>query len=436
VDYPPDIEAELQAIKRLARTPGGPIADTYDRLQGLPFLRAAQPPASIGNLHERSFIALHQARCLAYFNAAHLLKCSASELRPYAARATDKVAVNLNWAYLLLRIAAQLSRRAAALAYETRFRRKSYRLTESEIELSGAISGLDEALQVYQQVHKDEVALAVGHGSILNGDAVVVHYYKLFRHQAAILQELPVPVPPEQLLSESILRLAVHALDTNRTSYLMQFRMLHQVPEILGAEISRVMTDCARHLQKGRLLEAERSVALVQPLLSCMVSCLRPLVELMLPSEYYRIRECLGVTSGSASKMLAERILSADYIALCNAAEAAQVAPSSSLWHELRRVRYGIREWRQLHLFLPWSILGADATSLIGSRHASDVVRRMSDTFDATDPLREPVMTPPLGKPNSAGLDGLLDITGKVTKRRFPKVEAREGRYRSRRGDE
>lgn len=428
---------ELKAIEGLANDRNGPIADTYDRLQGLIFLRAAQVPVGVKAPNDRVYIALHQARALSLMNVSSLLRRATRDLQAHVRGRFGgsppmlNAAPMLKWAHSLLKISYSITRASQVVLPSVA---SEYLSTEPAIcdrQVIDSLSELDTAFVSYEKSRTASIATAIGHRYFMDGEASGAHNFKTVYHLMTMLLSLDAPSPRVDLLSLDILDLAVHSLDTKTPTYLMQFRLLHQIPEVLGAEVGNLMQTAKGLLARGSDEEALIYMRLTRELLVLIVDCLWPLVENMYPSEYYKIRKHLGVTSGSKSRMLAERILKEDYLELAKIINERSTSGhgSPSLLHEFRGVHSEIKRWRDLHIFLPWSVLGKNATSLIGSKRASDTVRGMAHRFARDDPLNFDKPADLLGMMPTGAIDTLLDITGRVTQRRFPDVEARIGRY-------
>lgn len=429
---PKSVRDELRILRALTGSRDGPIADTYDRLQGLVFLQAARAPRDIGNHKERAFIALSQCRALIHYNIAHLLIRIAEHLNSRVPHPIDGVSSHLRWIHSLAKLSLEISDTICGITHCVNVDLLSASPTLADQRLVAAFGVADEAMLSYEKRHSSNIVNAIGHHPIHNGDASAVHYFKSSFHLLSLIQAVNTPAPTSELLSEHLLDMMVHSLDTPRPSYLMQFRLLHQVPEILGAEVRAMMTDALEFVSTGDEHSLLARLRIVQTLLTHMTNCLWPLLELMIPSEYYEIRRTLGVTSGSKSIVLAKGVLRNDYIKLAVAisGNAGKFNDHHLVLDYLWKVRSEMKRWRSLHMFLPWSILGVDATSLIGS-NASEKVKEMAASFDRADPFTEaPVHAfGEMTLPHQA-VQNLVQITGSITRRRFPDVENREGIYR------
>jgi tryptophan 2,3-dioxygenase len=225
---------------------------------------------------------------------------------------------------------------------------------------------------------------------------------------------------------------------------MMQFRLLHQIPEVLSFEAARLFKSAAEHIREKRKDAAIADLRAANICLDHVVSSLHPLVELMYPSEYYKFRAHLGQTSGSHSNDLAKSVLRQAYHSLAEAFVSLRLPSAAGrdsveriLNDEMNQVHQHISKWRALHIMLPRNVLGAEATSLIGSRNAEQIVQDMKASFEARDALRRDKGQSPAENisryqraAEAPAIDHKLRVmTGTVTKRNFPEVEKREGTF-------
>jgi hypothetical protein len=428
-NIPKTVADELKALRHIASKKDGPIADTYDRLQGIVFLRAAQPGDEVSDFSSRLFIAGSQSRALLSYNIAHLFERVASALNSHAANSIDLASSHIRWIHALLKIMMETTDLINQFKSNFEDKGRSYQRPMSELALYKALSLADDAFLKYESKNVSNIINAIGHHNIHNADGSAVHNYKLSIYLIERIAMINIPLIDPDLLNEDFIEMAVHKIDTKRPSYLMQFRLLHQVPELLGAEVLKIMNFIKGNTKNisERLLISQ--LLAIKNVLNLMSNCLWPLVELMIPSEYYQIRRALGVTSGSKSKVLAKGVLRSGYIELAKAitGEIDRFAEKELLIDSLKSINEIIRRWRDLHMFLPWSILGTETTSLIGS-NATVKVDQMAQSFRKYDPLNNesPLDLTHLGICREAA-DLFANLTGGVTRRRFPDVERRAG---------
>jgi len=197
------------------------------------------------------------------------------------------------------------------------------------------------------------------------------------------------------------------------------------------------MKSIAQDLEKGDVAQAVSTLTAARSTMDIILASLRPLIELMFPSEYYKFRKNLGETSGSQSEGLGAKVLGTAYVAMCDTYVHHRIRHSgtseeyTALDLAFFAFRHRIYRWRDQHMLLPRNVLGTGTTSLMGSRDAPDAARRMSRSFERKDPLSAiPGHTevrsdwPELHE----GEKKLLMVTGQLTKEVFEGIERRRHR--------
>lgn len=437
----PAAEAELARIQALPRTSEGPIADTYDRLQGLVFLRDARVRRTVHDKRIRVYVALFQSRALALHNVAGLIKATVREFR--ANGRIDVAAANLLWAYKILRLAYDHSYTCRSLVPSGR---PSKALIEGQCpamsECEASLDLLQKEIAKELEYRRDEYTSAIRYGYLTNSLSQIIHAIKNLSYILNCMYRLHLRVPKPNLLKYEALRIAADSLQLNLFTYIGQFRLLHQVPELVSFEATKLVRSAAENIETGQICAAIEDLFLVNTVFPHITNALVPLIELLYPSEYYRIREHLGPTSGSHSVDLGRGLMRAEYLAFAKAYRERRTAGTSEdpqldalLDCGVLSFRDHVSRWRELHIMLPRSILGSHATSLIGSRHASDAVAEMKLSFERSDPLQAECEGLDENRPALGGSDmpdvaaGLLALTGQITRTIFPRVEQRTGPF-------
>jgi tryptophan 2,3-dioxygenase len=441
---PSALLAELEYLKTLPQDVEGPIADTYERLQGVNFLRAATPPDEMSDPLARVYLALMQCRELAMFNMASLFRDCSDCISAQKADRLDFVSHHLRWIYSIARLNYDFSASAAALSDAALEVAKGSGPSVAHCELNVALQAFSDASMAYLSEHENATSESIECMYLLDGPSVFVHTTKNIIQLLDASFSLPLNSVSDALLKSHILRAAVHSIDTKSPSYMMQFRLLHQIPEVLSFEAARLFKSAVECLREKRNEDAAADLRAANICLSHVVSSLHPLVELMYPSEYYKFRAHLGQTSGSHSNDLAKAVLRQAYHSLAETFVSLRLPPIAkrdiverSLSDEVNQVHLHISKWRALHIMLPRNVLGAEATSLIGSRNAEQIVQDMATSFESRDALRR-ARSEPSSESSSKhqrtaeapAIDHKLRVmTGAVTKRNFPEVEKREGTF-------
>jgi tryptophan 2,3-dioxygenase len=437
-ELPQSLQDELQRITRLRRNAIGPIAETYDTLHGIPFLKEIYRRMRAGRgldgaLHSLPFACL----ALTILNASTLLQGAADALDEDAGPDIATAAAKLQWCDSILEIATEIVQVAEMLA----------RATGHPVSL-GPIPFLDRMRISFSAVgaavvQSDAVlGESVRSGYLEDAGARLVHLFKNVAWQVSLLESARIAV---DAAGADIVRLAqvnAEALALDSDTYNDQFTLLHQVPELISFVSIELIDAAILDVGRRRYARGERNIRIVNALFGCINLCLRPLVALMYPSEYYRFRENLGPTSGSHSKEFGAMLLSKKYEALSKAyrdAAAARPARQNAAFEALEwqvlELRQNLHRWRDTHMMLPRNVLGSEATSLVGTKNATSTVEKMRKKFIRQDVLGEQ------GRAHDVEADGdrklaeagrqaearLLKITGEAARSTFPEVEARSG---------
>jgi hypothetical protein len=458
----------------------GVIAESYDELQGVAVLRDARSAPLPLASWDSSVRAILQSVEVALLNVADLLERAARDLdsnRPVEA------AAKLAWVRGFHTVLVQLS------------------LCPLQLHLGSVPDGPDAptlqladspALQSFLDAlrHFDGEVLRAGDtgtlalestlatGALGDPSYTVLHLARIADHESSVWEEnlssVPVEVAPTSyadFIAADILREAVHGLTLRGDTFFTQFRGLHQIPETLGAEINDHLAAAIRHLRGAEARRAIEHLEAARLLAEVMVACVAPMVDSLATSDYHRIRENLGLTSGSQSVCLRYELFTDLYQQLWDALVTLLVGrPPSDCDDEtvdeaIRRARARrfddpaaadadlvvglcltlralIFHWRAEHLHLPRNNLGGEETrSLTGSHDAVRTVRNLRTTALARDPAKPlarsrglagaveaPAAAVSSYLQSDASLDShLLRATGHLTQRTFTDVQERTG---------
>lgn len=428
-----------------ARNARGVIAENYYDLQSLGLVERArrdrdfEPATSFSHLRT-----LLQGAEIALYNLADLLR-----------RAADGPgqAVKLGWISGFHAVLAALGAAGSTFtAAETAPGSAGVRLRESPAfrEYVDALRRFDDAMRARAEGGTLDLACVLDRSSTDSAEFRVVHLARIANHQSTIWERSllatadPAPdVAHAELTASSILREAVYEHRLTGDTYFTQFRALHQIPELLAAEINDRLEAAIRALRAGERERALGHLCWANSLARPAAACLPPMIDNLATSDYHQIRENLGLTSGSHSVGIRYHMFTDLYDQLC-----AEVADSGVLEGPLAPLFRGqvaafrgfVFGWRDQHLHLPRNNLGGDSTrSLTGSPDAVSVVRGMSEHARQKDPGRAVLTTPAIDptEPELAGylaepgsLDTLLlSTTGHVTQGKFAAVQERLGLF-------
>jgi hypothetical protein len=304
-----------------------------------------------------------------------------------------------------------------------------------------------------------DVQRALSDGSWVDVDFSLLHLIRIGNHESEIWERnflaASVPVPPgdySAFIASSTLREAVFEHVLEGDTYFTQFRGLHQIPELLAAEIADALEGAIRAVRSAETTRGTTFLTWANALASPIESCLPAMVDNLTTHDYHEIRENLGLTSGSHSVGIRYHMFTHLYEQLWS--ELANLEERSGPQYDLLVTqalffRSFVFQWRDEHLHLPRNNLGgAETRSLTGSPDAVSVVEGMSEHARETDPANalispaEDEPTPALGRGalscylrGGDSIDGtLLTATGRVTQSKFRDVQERTGYFANKSG--
>jgi tryptophan 2,3-dioxygenase len=415
----------------LARNERGVIAEHYRDLQSLELLEQARAATDVPPASSASYVrTILQACEIALYNLADLL------------RRAD--ANKLGWARGFHDVLVSLSSVSASFtAADARSSASPVPLGDSPAfaEYLGALRDFDRRTLASELDLVDVLA----HDGLSSDALRLLHFARIGAHEATIWERslLATAVPESDaayadMIASTVLRTAVHEHRLAGDTYFLQFRGLHQIPELLAREMNDRLEVAVLALRRGDCDGGAEQLMWVNALSQPVRACLRPLIDNLATSDYHEIRENLGLTSGSHSVGIRYHLFTDLYEQVC---EALPRPVPGLLRAQLAAFRAFITGWRDAHLHLPRNNLGGDATkSLTGSPDAIAVVRRMGEHARAHDPARELLTHPADGHPIVApyleargSLDSaVLSATGRVTQAKFVEVQERSGFFADR----
>ncbi|WP_146523004.1 hypothetical protein [Stieleria varia] len=449
-----------------------PIATSYERLQGLHFLEQLSCDESPGAVRV-CLRGVYQVAEVAFWNMADLIHRGGAAID----RGDADTAIScLTWLSSINHLMVQIGRLPLRLGFAP----VGDTTDTIRIHESPAINRLLTAIESFD-------ANAVEKIDVLNlPDSErerLQHLCCVYSHDITIWErDLAAVVVPfrmqdycEWICADKIHEMVVD-LPINEDSFLMQFRCLHQIPEILGSVANGHLLVATEASRSGDPWTAHDNLMVANTLAEIIVASLRPMIDCLSITHYHRIRTYLGVTSGSQSVGLHDRLLRDRYNALCEAVcgQCIEVAldrneidaPSSvSIVEAIRlvaehkadnervrgfdlvisqilRLHQLLHHWRSAHMHLPRNNLGGGKTrSLIGASNAVSAVQRMREAAERSDPAVAVVkaryvgstevplpLTQYMHSPQS--LDSqVLASRGATTREAFPDVQQRTGEF-------
>jgi tryptophan 2,3-dioxygenase len=463
----------------------GVIAEQYSQLQAVDILNKAKEAYALPKASQASTIrALFQAAEVALLNLNDLMMRSTNEV---ATKRFGSLAVKLSWARSFHTVMVRLSSIPQKLG-----------LVSEDEDDGSELHILDSpAFKMYYDSFKmfdEEVVASIERGDLLLADLLnnqsldnnqmhFMHLIRLCNHETTIWERnlesvfvsARIPNYEEFVVSRSIYN-AVYDTMLEGDTYYTQFRGLHQIPEILTAEINDHIEMAIVHMREKSLRRAYEHIRCLNILSEGVLASLLPIADNLATVDYYNIRENLGLTSGSHSvnihyhlfRDLYEQLWSAftalladeyppvdthkDITELLHAIDRERFNNEQAflfhlLMNELLKLRAFINEWRELHLHFPRNNIGGDHTkSLTGSSDAVQAVKKMRDAALIRDPFQplthsRKLDTPPENSVRPSlrsyletedSLDHkIVETTGSVTKQRFKDVQKRTGVFAS-----
>ena len=457
----------------------GIIAQHYHELQSLDLVEAARAARAMERASEESWIrTVLQAAEIGLYNMADVLARAAQDL---GASDLDGCATKLSWLRGFHRVLTRLS--AATTTYthwRTASRPDSHhlvRVADSPAlgEYLVAQRQFDAALRSWWDTSKRPPEAALAAERLPSARFSILHLARIINHEATIWERPLVAVqvpsvsgPYAEFVASPTLREAVHEHELTGDTYFMQFRGLHQIPELIGAEINDLLEGVIVAVRADEAQAASAALMAANLLTSAVDACLPVLVDNLATHDYHEIRENLGLTSGSHSVGIRYHMFTHLYEQLCEevAAYAQRRRPGADgvpdavrgvmsagpgdsgfggLMCQVMAFRTFIFTWRDQHIHLPRNNLGGGGTrSLTGSPDAIAVVAGMMEHARATDPAHAFYADPAalgddrpgrlatfLQGPDSTDTE-LMAATGRLTQESFVDVQHRLGFFANR----
>lgn len=432
------VDKEFSRLRSLPRNGVGAIADTYRTLHGILFLeemrRAYLMVDHDGAEHQELGKTFTLCSDLLTCNVIRLIEATLARLRATDTPSPNRFSGPTLWIRYLLDLSGEIERAARTVD------RQLIPPATKEVPLIHQLRStyLELCAESESRFGEFDIRSAVLNHYTESESAVFLHNFKIL--SASIRSHSEFRSRGDAFDDDYFTHLwqCVDSMASDGSTYLDQFRLLHQVPELLAMVAADHVEQAARRIDEGDSVAAAASLHLASIIMVPIRYCLKPLVELMYPSEYFKFRRNLGGTSGSQSQSLGAHLLRRSYRTLGASyarwrAEHGRLDPSPAerAWASaFSAFRTQVYTWRQQHLLLPRNVLGMGATSLTGSRNAPEVVRHMTERFEQSDPAVED------GSPFGAQDEWLpltpierriLELTGDLTREVFVDIEERGG---------
>ncbi|WP_394392581.1 hypothetical protein [Shewanella woodyi] len=299
----------------------------------------------------------------------------------------------------------------------------------------------------------------------------IVHSLRILVHDAVkwesdltdVMVEPGLP-PYNDLVATELLKTAIDTANLEAETYYPMFVALHQIPEILSAEVND-------HTERSILYVRSEELSLAQEQLSMSVKLMEPLVkaqtvmvDCLATGEYHYLRENLGPASGMHSLAIRQHMFRDLFCSFWKELELWITKGGGSLESKLNEVclarhsdssngesyalintaiqlHQSFQKWRHEHLNMPRNCLGSGGTkSMIGIPDGLDMVKKMRDasnTFPSLKLFYEAMNLKLTSQEQDAlltahhlddmSLDSkLIELTGHVTREVFPEVQKKD----------
>ncbi len=462
----------------------GVIAQTYSELESIPLLEAARNNYSLPKASPES--------CLrSVFQSVEVILLNLTDL---VTRATEDIqhenlnaaVVKLAWAGGFGSILSELCVLPYRLASgSTTLADRSWLRIEDSPAFQAhtqAFLPLNQVFLRFIELHPAQVNEAIADTSVEVPLSRIIQLLKIYAHEVSYwktsLSEIGVQqeiTSYDAFVGSSYIREAVLGRKLKGDTFFTQFRGLHQVPEIITAELNDHIECAIRSIREESLKTAYLYLRSANILMSVLVGSIDPIAQNLTPSDYHQFRENLGVTSGSHSVTLHFHLFRDLYRQLgttflehiqrsgqaCfdeeNLIQIIRLMDEHKLddsryflthliINELLTLQTRLDQWRHDHLHLPRNAVGGGGTkSLAGAHDGIEAVKKLRDVAWATDVLRPlaearhlgralPGTEQPLisndGNDTPNPLDKVLvKLTGNITKARFENVQDRVGYF-------
>lgn len=456
----------------------GIIADNYRELQAVHLLEQAKNSSPLSKAtYDSTLQANLQSVEIALLNLEDLMQRATHDV---ADLNFDIALRKLSWARGFHRVLVHLSGLPSSLLsnHSPNTPKKVFSINQSPA-FQRYFKALQSFDQTFRQVVLDgalDVKNAIATESIDSTTFHLIHLVRICNHDASIWEQnlsyIVIPTNEQNyedfVMSDAMFKV-VHDRNLVGDTFFLQFRGLHQIPEVLCAEMNDRIEEAIIAVRKSHLILAYEHLHIVNMLGYAILPTLPAIFDNLSTFDYHQIRENLGLTSGSHSTSLHYHLFRDLYTQLVQSLESLLITSypdatnigaivyeidttrlidnnSFVLYqyiNECLTLRDIIHQWRNWHLHLPRNNLGGNNTkSLTGANDAVAAVRRMRDVADSKDPMHQLLVAkhvrgdrqiPDAVQLNSyfaqdESLDNmLLNLTGEVTQEGFREVQERLG---------
>ena len=332
-----------------------------------------------------------------------------------------------------------------------------------------AVRKYDELFEsLYFEQQKEALHTAIGKNSYDDVHYAIIHNMRLNNHDITkwesdlsdISIEAGMPRYAE-LISSDLLSKAVETAVLEQESYYPEFVALHQIPELLCAEVNDHTEQSIRYLREEKISKAQEQISISTTLMGAVVKSQAVMVDCLATAEYHHLRDNLGPASGTHSLAIRQHMFRDLFISLWKELETWILKSDATVEHtvvEITKKRHDTpeywqkhqfinsvlafhqthQEWRHEHLHMPRNCLGAGGTkSMIGIPDGLDTVLKMRDASNSLPALKSLYKVRNIklsNRKNEALLSNYIHekdsldqkiilLTGKITREFFPEVQ-------------
>ena len=444
-------------MEKINENERGPIADSYSQLQSLHIIEAARLVYPVQVASEMSLIKSYlQVIEILSFNIINLINRADEHIQ---STEIDLAFNKIKWAYetneLLFSIVCKLQ---DITLIEGEHSYISFSGRKSEIELTKCIASIDASVESKLCVGDNYLGFAKYYqdSKVENTTLLLLEFLRKLAQKIkswiGFLQNISIPIKIDsdfeydQFIGYTHLKTAVEGIDLEGDTFFMQFRCFHQVPEIMALELNdRIQFAIENNIFENSNLLHSNEIYYIGDLSDIVLESLKPLISNLTPCDYHKIRENLGLTSGSHSINMHFKLLNEYYQKLASmfvhkvSSDKKYLETAESLIAQrlVKKLSNFTHNWRSIHIQLPINNLGGFNTkSLIGAQDAIETVKKIMNKAKADDPYYqyfqsyerlnhvENIFTEYLE--NRESLDSKLKmLIGEMTKKRFENVQKR-----------
>lgn len=456
----------------------GVIAQSYSKLQSLHILQEAREKYPLSKASPESTVrSIFQTAEIIILNLVDLLRRASIDINHGM---TNSAMIKMSWALGFHKLLSTISTfpHKIPITAEAHSVQNTLSIHNSPAfcEYIDVLKEFDKSVLHQIEIGQIQIESCLADSRLDNPKLYLLHLTRICNHETMLWQrnlgavsisyELPIY---EVFISANDIQRAVYDIVLKGDTFFTQFRGLHQIPETLGEEVNDHLEAAIKCIRSNNLQQAFEHLSLANTLCEGILAALSPIVDNLVTSDYHKIRENLGLTSGSHSICLRYYMFKELYGQLWEALSS-QITDCQNqeyqesliniaihkvkntrfqdfhswvvylLLNEFSKLQTFMFQWRDTHIHLPRNQLGGNSVkSLTGSPDAIAKTKQMRDSAWQKDPMK--ILAENRGLDNQDkntslsiyfnsenSLDSkILYATGKITRERFKEVQTRTG---------